>query len=51
LTNVTSNNIALIVEEGAHHYDLRGENIHDTWSVKEVRAVEYATIKRWIEDF
>jgi hypothetical protein len=51
LTNVTTDNISLIVEDGAHHYDLRGEHEHDTWSVKEVRAIEFATILRWIEDF
>lgn len=51
LTNVTSNNIALIVEDGAHHYDLRAPHENDNWSVQEVRSTEFATIKRWIEDF
>lgn len=51
LTNVTDNNIALIVEDGAHHYDLRGENAEDTASVKSIRATETGIIKGWIEDF
>lgn len=51
LTNVTDNNIALIVEDGAHHYDLRLPNEADTESVKEVRATEFHYIKKWIEDF
>jgi len=51
LTNVTNNNIALIVEDGAHHYDLRLPNEADTPSVQEVRQTEFHYIKRWIEDF
>jgi len=31
---------SLIVEDGAHHYDLRGEHPDDTQSVKEVRRLE-----------
>ena len=33
LSNVTSNNIALIIEDGAHHLDLRAPSEHDGWSV------------------
>ena len=51
LTNVTSANIALVIKDGAHHYDLRGDHADDTWSVKEARAIEFANIRRWIEDF
>jgi len=51
LTNVTNNNIALIVEDGAHHYDLRGEHAEDTKSVQSIRATEFGIIKGWIEDF
>ena len=51
LTNVTSANIAIVIKDGAHHYDLRGDHVDDTWSVKEARAIEFAHIKRWIEDF
>jgi lysosomal Pro-X carboxypeptidase len=31
---------SLIVEDGAHHYDLRGKHPYDTQSVKEVRRLE-----------
>nr|AVA09673.1 putative effector protein [Heterodera avenae] len=40
--------VSLIVEDGAHHYDLRGENPVDTASVREVRQIEKLNIKRWI---
>jgi hypothetical protein len=51
LTNVTSANIAIVIKDGAHHYDLRSEHVEDTWSVIEARNIEFAYILRWIEDF
>uniref|UniRef100_A0A915LN07 Uncharacterized protein n=1 Tax=Meloidogyne javanica TaxID=6303 RepID=A0A915LN07_MELJA len=41
---------SLIVEDGAHHYDLRGEHPDDTQSVKEVRRLEKKHITRWIKE-
>jgi lysosomal Pro-X carboxypeptidase len=32
--------ISLIIEDGAHHYDLRGQHPNDTEAVKEVRLLE-----------
>ncbi|KAI3414090.1 Prolyl oligopeptidase [Globodera pallida] len=42
--------VSLIVEDGAHHYDLRGEHPADTESVREVRRIEKLHIKRWIAE-
>ena len=41
--------VSLIVEDGAHHYDLRGKHPDDTAAVKEVRAIEKLHIERWIQ--
>jgi lysosomal Pro-X carboxypeptidase len=42
--------VSLIVEDGAHHYDLRGAHPNDTASVKEVRSLEKLHISRWIRE-
>jgi len=39
---------ALIVQGGAHHFDLRGSNPKDPQSVKEIRYNESAIIKGWV---
>ncbi|KRY12733.1 Lysosomal Pro-X carboxypeptidase [Trichinella patagoniensis] len=41
---------ALIVEDGAHHYDLRGSNSADTASVQTVRLLELGFIRKWIKN-
>jgi len=51
MTNLTANNIALVVEDGAHHYDLRLPNDKDTNSVKSVRETEFHYIKNWVEEY
>ena len=52
MTNITTNNIALIIEDGAHHLDLRlPENESDPYSVKVARQTEYAYIKQWAEEY
>jgi len=53
MTNITnSDNIALVIEDGAHHLDLRlPEDESDPYSVKIARQTEYAYIKMWAEDF
>uniref|UniRef100_H2YJM8 Uncharacterized protein n=1 Tax=Ciona savignyi TaxID=51511 RepID=H2YJM8_CIOSA len=40
--------VALLVEEGAHHLDLRGSNPDDPASVIKVRQQELEIIKGWI---
>lgn len=42
--------VSLIVEDGAHHLDLRGADSKDTDSVKEVRRIEKLHISRWIRE-
>ncbi|VDM84357.1 unnamed protein product [Strongylus vulgaris] len=41
--------VSIILKEGAHHYDLRGAHPDDTEEVKEVRQMEKAHIKKWIQ--
>jgi len=46
MSNITTNNIALVITDGAHHLDLRlPEDESDPYSVKVAREVEYAYIK------
>uniref|UniRef100_A0A915EEX1 Lysosomal Pro-X carboxypeptidase n=1 Tax=Ditylenchus dipsaci TaxID=166011 RepID=A0A915EEX1_9BILA len=42
--------VSLIVEDGAHHLDLRGADPADTKSVLEVRRLEKLHIARWIKE-
>jgi hypothetical protein len=52
LSNVTTNNIALLIEDGAHHLDLRlPVPESDPRSVKIARDTEYGYIKKWVEDY
>lgn len=51
--NVTldGSGIALYIESGAHHLDLRPPNDADPATVTEARAIEMANIKKWIADY
>ena len=50
--NITTNTIALFIENSAHHLDLRLPNPDaDPASVTSARALETAYVKRWVEDF
>jgi len=51
--NVTADGsgIALYIESGAHHLDLRPPNAEDPATVTEARNVEMANIKKWIADY
>ncbi|KAI6201590.1 putative effector protein [Aphelenchoides besseyi] len=42
--------ISLIIEEGAHHYDLRANHPNDTPFVLEARRIEKLHITRWIKE-
>lgn len=47
-----NNNIkAIIIPDGAHHYDLRGQNEKDTNSVKIVREMHVNEIRRWLNRY
>ena len=39
---------AVVVKDGAHHYDLRGSDPRDTDAVKAARAQEEAIIADWL---
>lgn len=41
----------VIIPEGAHHIDLRGDDLVDPASVKETRKTHEKQIKKWIQDF
>ena len=51
--NVTADGsgIALYIEAGAHHLDLRAPNVEDPATVTEARDIEMANIKRWIAEY
>jgi lysosomal Pro-X carboxypeptidase len=51
LSNVSSSVSAVIIPEGAHHLDLRGENKDDPESVIEARQFHIRNIKKWITDY
>jgi lysosomal Pro-X carboxypeptidase len=43
--------VALYIEGGAHHLDLRPPNDLDPPTVTEARAIEMANIKKWISEY
>ena len=51
--NVTADGsgVALYIEGGAHHLDLRPPNAQDPATVTEARDIEMANIKRWIAEY
>lgn len=49
LTNITSSVIAIVIPDGAHHYDLRGEDPLDTKNVKEARLFHVQQIHKWLD--
>lgn len=44
--DVTSVNVTL----GAHHFDLRGDNVEDTKGVRKARAIERKIVTRWLSE-
>jgi hypothetical protein len=51
--NVTGNPsvIALVIDGGAHHLDLRASNPADPPAVTQARLVEAAAIRSWINSY
>jgi len=49
LRNISETVVAVIVDDGAHHYDLREAHPNDTQSVVDARRHELAHIDAWIE--
>jgi len=48
---VDQTGIALYIESGAHHLDLRPPNVDDPATVTEARDIEMANIKKWISEY
>ena len=43
--------IALIIEDGAHHLDLRTPRDDDPESVKKARAIEVKYLEMWMKQY
>lgn len=50
LKNVSESVVAVLINDGAHHLDLRGSNPADPQSVKDARQLEISHIKQWIKN-
>lgn len=51
LENISSTVIAIVIEEAAHHLDLRSSNPADPQSVIDARASEVSYIQQWIDEY
>jgi len=50
VTNLTSNMVAIMIDQGAHHLDLRSSNPADIPSVIQARLTEIEWINTWIKE-
>ena len=48
--NITDNLVAVLIEDGAHHLDLRHKNPLDPPSVTQAREIEKFYIAKWIKE-
>lgn len=48
LTNITDNIIAIVIENGAHHSDMLGDNQYDTQDMIQAREQERSLLKTWL---
>nr|XP_023015538.1 lysosomal Pro-X carboxypeptidase [Leptinotarsa decemlineata] len=51
LRNIGARILAIVIPDGAHHFDLRGANVNDSSSVKAAREFHVHHIRRWIDRF
>lgn len=51
LTNISSTIVAVIIPDGAHHFDLRAENPKDTQSVIDARKFHVRQIHNWLHEY
>ena len=49
LTNLSDTVVAVVIPDGAHHYDLRGAHANDTAAVRHARREELSQIGRWVD--
>ena len=43
--------VAIVIDEGAHHLDLRSANPADPPSVIKAREIETSTIRNWLKEY
>ncbi|GIX78184.1 dipeptidyl peptidase 2 [Caerostris extrusa] len=51
LKNISDSLVAVIIEGGAHHLDLREDHPNDPQSVRDARNFEIANIKIWLTEY
>lgn len=51
LTNISSSVVAVIIPNGAHHFDLRAQNPKDTVFVQEARQFHVRHIHKWLNEY
>lgn len=51
LTNISSKVLAVVIPDGAHHFDLRAQNPNDTKSVQAARLFHVRQIHKWLDQF
>lgn len=51
LANVSSQVLSILIPDGAHHFDLRGENLLDSESVKSARKFHQKQISKWLDKY
>ncbi len=49
MSDLSDSLISILIEDGAHHLDLRGQNPDDPESVRYARFLEIEQIIKWIE--
>lgn len=51
LSNVTRKVVAVVIPDGAHHFDLRAANDLDTESVRMARQFHVHEIRKWLDKY
>lgn len=51
LTNISSSILAVIIPDGAHHFDLREANPKDSPAVIEARNFHVRQIRKWLDEY
>lgn len=51
LSNITRKVVAVVIPDGAHHFDLRAANVLDTESVRLARQFHVHEIRKWLDRY